>query len=131
MAFKWKTAGLVALAASPLVLGYTPTIDNSTAPNAQAVCPGYHASNVKHGSNKLTATLTLAGKACNVYGTDIESLDLNVEYQDAHRLAVTIQPTFMVFIPFILTHSLVQPMSLSMFYNRMPKTSPTMSWIPR
>ena len=44
-------------------------------------CPGYSASNVKYTHNGLTADLTLAGDACNVYGTDIEDLTLTVEYQ--------------------------------------------------
>lgn len=44
-------------------------------------CPGYKASNVKTSSSGLTADLTLAGKACNVYGNDIKDLTLTVEYQ--------------------------------------------------
>ena len=44
-------------------------------------CPGYSASNVKYTHNGLTADLSLAGDACNVYGTDIEDLTLTVEYQ--------------------------------------------------
>jgi len=44
-------------------------------------CPGYKASNVKTSGTGLTASLTLAGTACNVYGTDLEELTLIVEYQ--------------------------------------------------
>ena len=44
-------------------------------------CPGYEASNVVETSTGLTADLTLAGDACNVYGTDIQDLTLTVEYQ--------------------------------------------------
>ena len=44
-------------------------------------CPGYTASNVQTTSSGLTADLALAGKACNVYGTDLEDLTLTVEYQ--------------------------------------------------
>jgi alpha-glucosidase len=44
-------------------------------------CPGYKASNVKTSGTGLTASLTLAGTACNVYGTDLDELDLIVEYQ--------------------------------------------------
>lgn len=40
----------------------------------------------------LTATLKLVGTACNLYGTDIETLNLTVEYQSADRLAVKISP---------------------------------------
>lgn len=44
-------------------------------------CPGYRASDVETTDNGLTASLTLAGTACNVYGTDLEELTLTVEYQ--------------------------------------------------
>jgi alpha-glucosidase len=44
-------------------------------------CPGYKASGVKTTANGLTASLTLAGTACNVYGTDLKELTLAVEYQ--------------------------------------------------
>ena len=44
-------------------------------------CPGYKASNIKTSGLSLTADLTLAGTACNVYGDDIKDLTLTVEYQ--------------------------------------------------
>lgn len=44
-------------------------------------CPGYKASGIETTANGLTASLTLAGTACNVYGTDLEELTLTVEYQ--------------------------------------------------
>ncbi|KAI0458204.1 hypothetical protein F5B21DRAFT_44316 [Xylaria acuta] len=44
-------------------------------------CPGYTASNVVESDGKLTADLTLAGTACNIYGTDLTDLKLLVEYQ--------------------------------------------------
>jgi alpha-glucosidase len=47
-------------------------------PNA---CPGYTASNVLKTDSSLTADLTLAGAACNVYSDDIKDLKLVVEYQ--------------------------------------------------
>ena len=68
------------------------TIDNPKAPDAQNVCPGYTASNVKTSSTGLTADLALAGKACNVYGTDVSDLSLTVEYQTDSRLHVNIAP---------------------------------------
>ncbi|KAI1392968.1 glycoside hydrolase family 31 protein [Hypoxylon trugodes] len=74
-----------------------PIIPNIVDPQAidpQSVCPGYIASNVKNTSNGLTADLTLAGDACNVYGTDIEALTLVVEYQAVDRLHVEIQPRY-------------------------------------
>lgn len=47
----------------------------------QENCPGYTATNVQQTSAGLTADLTLAGEACNVYGTDLVNLTLTVEYQ--------------------------------------------------
>lgn len=44
-------------------------------------CPGYKASNFVSTGSTLTADLTLAGPACNVYGTDLTDLKLVVEYQ--------------------------------------------------
>lgn len=44
-------------------------------------CPGYTASNVAQTDSGLTASLTLAGDACNVYGYDLPDLTLLVEYQ--------------------------------------------------
>lgn len=69
-----------------------PNIKDPKAVDAQSVCPGYSASNVVRTSSGLAATLKLAGTACNVYGTDIETLNLTVEYQAADRLAVKISP---------------------------------------
>lgn len=54
-------------------------------------CPGYKASNIKETSRGLTADLTLAGGACNVYGTDLKDLTLTVEHQTNDRLHVIIQ----------------------------------------
>ncbi|KAJ7042059.1 alpha-glucosidase [Mycena alexandri] len=53
-------------------------------------CPGYTASNVKTQGGTLTASLKLAGKACNVFGTDIASLSLNVVYETTNRIHVKI-----------------------------------------
>ncbi|KAK4551864.1 hypothetical protein LTR86_010860 [Recurvomyces mirabilis] len=72
-----------------------PNIKDPNAKQAQALCPGYKASNVERTANGVTATLSLAGDACNVYGTDIETLALNVDYQTAHRLGVSIQPAYL------------------------------------
>lgn len=43
-------------------------------------CPGYNAKNVKENSHGFVADLTLAGKACNVYGSDLKDLKLEVTY---------------------------------------------------
>ncbi len=53
----------------------------SAAANDSSSCPGYAASNVKQSGTTLTADLTLAGPACNTYGTDLKDLKLLVEYQ--------------------------------------------------
>ena len=71
-----------------------PNIYDPQAVDAQTVCPGYSGSNVTRTDLGLTATLSLAGPACNVYGTDIETLSLSVEYQSADRLNVKIVPAY-------------------------------------
>ncbi|KAK5714382.1 hypothetical protein LTR17_017163 [Elasticomyces elasticus] len=72
-----------------------PNIKDPSARQAQTLCPGYTASDVQRTENGLTATLNLAGSACNVYGTDIETLALAVDIQSAHRLRVSIQPAYL------------------------------------
>ncbi|KAF9883779.1 hypothetical protein FE257_002809 [Aspergillus nanangensis] len=69
-------------------------VDDPEATDAQTVCPGYRASNVEQSSNGLTAKLQLAGESCNVYGTDVDSLTLTVEYQAEDRLNIQITPTY-------------------------------------
>jgi hypothetical protein len=71
-----------------------PNILDPNATDPQTVCPGYTGSNVLRTAYGLTATLNLAGPACNVYGTDIETLNLTVEYQSADRLSVNIIPAY-------------------------------------
>jgi hypothetical protein len=44
-------------------------------------CPGYTASNLQDDGSRVTADLSLAGAACNVYGEDLTDLKLEVEYQ--------------------------------------------------
>ncbi|KUJ07646.1 glycoside hydrolase family 31 protein [Mollisia scopiformis] len=84
------TVPAAADASVPLI----PNIYDSEAVNAQDVCPGYLASNVVRTMYGLTASLNLAGPACNTYGTDIENLNLTVEYQSDDRLHVEIVPTY-------------------------------------
>ncbi|KAF2153566.1 glycoside hydrolase family 31 protein [Myriangium duriaei CBS 260.36] len=72
-----------------------PNVLDKTAPNAQNVCPGYTASNVKQTDAGVTADLILAGRACNVYGNDIHALSLQVQYQTQSRLAVRIFPKYL------------------------------------
>lgn len=54
-------------------------------------CPGYTASNIVKTASGLTADLTLAGEACNVYGSDLQDLTLEVSYDTETRLHVKIQ----------------------------------------
>ncbi|KAI1812354.1 glycoside hydrolase family 31 protein [Poronia punctata] len=75
----------VAVSASALVGRDYPTSDPLSA------CPGYSASNVKTTSSGLTADLTLAGEGCDVYGTDMKDLVLEVSYDTDSRLHVKIQ----------------------------------------
>ena len=44
-------------------------------------CPGYTASDVAQTDSGLTASLTLAGDGCNVFGYDLPDLTLLVQYQ--------------------------------------------------
>ncbi len=71
-----------------------PNIYDSQAINAQDVCPGYTASNIVKTPYGLTADLILAGAACNVYGTDVEALNLTIEYQSDDRLHIEIIPSY-------------------------------------
>lgn len=57
-------------------------------------CPGYAATNIQNTTNCLTATLTLAGDACNAYGDDIKDLQLLVEYQSSKTLDCIVRHTF-------------------------------------
>lgn len=71
-----------------------PNIFDPQAVDAQRVCSGYKAANVQTTKKGLTADLSLAGPACNVYGNDIEELKLTVEFQADNRLNVQIQPRY-------------------------------------
>jgi hypothetical protein len=73
-----------------------PSVQDPEAPDPQTSCPGYAASNVQSDANGFTADLQLAGQPCNVFGTDVESLKLTVEFQSDKRLNINIQPALMV-----------------------------------
>jgi len=75
---------------------FVANVHDPEALDAQKECPGYLASNVQHDSHGFTARLKLAGKHCNVYGTDVEDLNLTVQYQSIERLSVSIIPTYLV-----------------------------------
>ena len=51
-------------------------------------CTGYAASNIVETDSSLTADLTLAGAACNLYSEDIKDLKLVVEYQTSECFRV-------------------------------------------
>ncbi|KXS96637.1 hypothetical protein AC578_6907 [Pseudocercospora eumusae] len=72
-----------------------PNVKDPNAKQAQQLCPGYQASNVIHTANGFTATLNLGGEACNIYGTDIETLELELDIQSAHRLRLNIHPAYL------------------------------------
>lgn len=83
-------AGL-ALLSAPIVVTASPLYSLETRQsNASdiSVCPGYKASNVLTSYSGLTADLTLAGTACNVYGTDLTDLTLTVEYQTGELYSI-------------------------------------------
>ncbi|KAI7786446.1 glycosyl hydrolase family 31 [Diaporthe eres] len=84
----WLFATLVSAASSSLS-----SLGPRDAPSDDllAACPGYQASNVKTTATGLTADLTLAGPACNVYGDDLDGLTLEVTYETATRVHVKIQ----------------------------------------
>ncbi|KAF1914333.1 hypothetical protein BDU57DRAFT_578177 [Ampelomyces quisqualis] len=69
-----------------------PNIRDPWAVHAQDVCPGYKASGLRRTDRGLSATLSLARSACNVHGTDTETLTSKVEYQSDSRLAVNVRP---------------------------------------
>jgi alpha-glucosidase len=73
-----------------------PNIQDPQAIDAQDVCPGYKASQLEKTDSGISAVLTLAGNPCNVYGNDVDVLNLKVEYQSKDRLAVNISPRYLV-----------------------------------
>jgi alpha-glucosidase len=78
-----------------LTLRRLPNIYDAQAVNAQKLCPGYKATNVKKNAYGLTARLGMAGSGCNVYGNDVAELSLAVQYQSDKRLSVKISPRYL------------------------------------
>jgi alpha-glucosidase len=72
------TTGLLVLGAALPALGGSLSTRQSSSLEA---CPGYTASNIKDDGSRVTADLSLAGTACDVYGKDLTDLKLEVEYQ--------------------------------------------------
>ena len=48
-------------------------------------CPGYNATDIEATESSLSATLTLVGDGCNVFGTDIPTLALDVTYETGEQ----------------------------------------------
>lgn len=69
--------------ASLLVLGFLGAYVGAeyVDPSILDACPGYNATNVTVQRDGLTANLVLGGKACNVFGNDIQTLALSVVYE--------------------------------------------------
>jgi alpha-glucosidase len=81
----WLLVAAAAVQGSDLVPRTSPS-------DPLASCPGYKASNIKTTGSSLTADLSLAGAACNVYGDDLKSLTLQVVYETGkHPLITSIQ----------------------------------------
>lgn len=76
MMVHWKAALFAGLTSAAAIFHR-----DGAATDALANCPGYNASNVRVTPTGVTADLTLAGAACNVYGTDLPNLILQVTYQ--------------------------------------------------
>ncbi|KAI9754374.1 MAG: hypothetical protein M1815_005675 [Lichina confinis] len=94
----WQTASNAMFTVPAAATTGKPVIANVEDPeavDAQAICPGYIASDAVDTDVGLTAQLSLAGPACNVYGNDIDHLSLTVEYQAQDRLHVEIIPTYL------------------------------------
>jgi len=89
-----------------------PNIYDPEAVDAQTICPGYVASRVNNTAYGFVADLTLAGPACNAYGTDVVNLNLTVEYQSIDRISVRITPAYIVSDSFrrsLTDHELIRP----------------------
>lgn len=62
-------------------------------------CPGYCATNVrKSGNQTVAADLSLDGSPCNVYGTDLTTLKLQVEYQSSQWIIESFYRQFSLFL---------------------------------
>lgn len=53
-----------------------------TSSDPSNACPGYTAGDVEKSAHGLTASLKLAGDACNSFGRDVEDLKLTVNYDN-------------------------------------------------
>lgn len=74
------SAGAVLVALTGALIAATGRAFVIVVPRQATFCPGYSISNVQSGNTGLTADLSLAGPACNSFGSDIPSLKLMVNY---------------------------------------------------
>lgn len=86
---------LLVVACLPLCFGADSlaTTTQASTGDPLAACPGYKASNVKHTATGVNADLTLKGPACNVYGTDLNNLVLEVTYDTGRFYTFVSLPT--------------------------------------
>lgn len=75
---KWIEKYLLLSVSAAVTARALVTPRSSHSPDA---CPGYKASNFHQTQTTFTADLTLAGKPCNVYGTDLAHLKLEVDHE--------------------------------------------------
>lgn len=104
-------------------------IEDAAAVNAQTVCPGYIATNIRNTEHGFKASLKLAGAACNVYGTDVEDLNLTVQYQSGDRLNINVVPTYLDASNiswYLLSESLVPKPAIE--EGEFPEFDLTLSW---
>lgn len=73
--------GVAFLAALVAVSGALANSISTTSSSELDACPGYTATNVVTSGPNLTASLVLTDDACDVYGPDIETLNLQVTYE--------------------------------------------------
>ena len=80
----WSTSVIKGLVATGLFVANASAA--ALASRSATACPGYKATNVKTKQGSIvSADLTLAGAACNVYGTDLDNLVLQVDYETGTR----------------------------------------------
>lgn len=84
----WKNLGLLSALASATAVSRRQEPSSAYPDHGLlADCPGYSVSNIDEHAAGVTADLTLAGEACNVYGDDIKELTLEVTYESGEYMA--------------------------------------------
>lgn len=84
--YYWRNSSTIMWSAGAVLVALTGALIAATGrafvivPRQATFCPGYSISNVQLGNTGLTADLSLAGPACNSFGSDIPSLKLMVNY---------------------------------------------------